>query len=113
MPVRGLLKTLSRTFFCFRYGTTRAQAFDFTRVEAQLPENLVVVLADIWSALCSDFYDAMHFYRTANRRSQLAARTFEWKDDVVQPQLRIVDYLLRPAYRAERDVNAIEDLVPM
>ncbi len=55
----------------------------------------------------------MHLDRAADRRGQLAPGAFERNYDVIRPKLRIVDHLLRPAYGPERDVDAIEDLVPM
>src|SRR6266850_6569998 len=77
---------LRRAFRCFRNGATRAQAVDFGRVESQFLENLVVVLSDFRSALCGHFGNAMHLNRTADRRSDLAARPLDRDDDVIRSQ---------------------------
>src|SRR5947208_440666 len=112
-----LTKDLSRILRCaflrLRRGAARAQALDVTGAEAQLSENLLIVLSERRRAPCRHFGDAMHLNRAADRRRQLAAGAFERNDDVIGAQLRIVDHLLRPLHDAERDVNAIEDLVPM
>jgi hypothetical protein len=42
----------------------------------------------------------------ANRRAQLAACAVKRNDNVVQPQLRILNDFQRPTHGAERDVNA-------
>src|ERR1700732_895178 len=100
-------------FLCFRNGTARTQTIDFGRAESELPENLVVVFSNFWGALRGHLGDAMHLKRATDRRRQLATGTVERNDDVIRPELGIVDHLLRPTYRAERHVNAIEHLVPM
>src|SRR6185312_10193392 len=41
---------LRRTLLCFRNGTARAQAVDVGRAEAQLLENLLIVLSKGWGA---------------------------------------------------------------
>ena len=64
-------------------------------------------------ALCRHFRHAVHLNGAADRRGQFAACAFERNDDVIRPQLRIVDDFLWPAHDAEGDVNAIEDFVPM
>src|SRR3954469_23121920 len=43
--------TLGHVFLCFRNGTARTQAIDFSRAESQLPKNLVVVFSDLRGAL--------------------------------------------------------------
>src|SRR6266700_8109979 len=100
-------------FLCFRNGTTLMQTIDFGRTESELPKNLVVVFSDLRGALGGLLGDAMHLKRAADRRRQLAAGAFERNDDVIRPELGIVDHLLRPAHRSERHVSAIEHLVPM
>ena len=55
----------------------------------------------------------MHLYRTADSQFQILSGAFERNDDVIQPQLRIGDYFLRIPHGAERDVDALEDFVPM
>ena len=57
--------------------------------------------------------DTMHLDRTADRRGQLATRTFERNDDPVRRQLRIVDHLLRSADLAKGDVHAGKNRMPM
>src|SRR6266508_3345216 len=104
---------LSRMLLCFWNGTARAQAVDFGRAVAQLPENLLVVFSDLWGALRGYFGDAMHLKRAADCGRQLAAGTTKRNDDIVRLELGIVDHLLRPTHRSERDVHAIEDLVPV
>src|SRR6266849_7354959 len=104
---------LGRMFLWFRNGTARTQAVDFGRAESELPQNLVVVFSNLRGALRGHLGDAMHLKRAADRRRQLAAGTIERNDDVIRPELGIVDHLLRPAHRSERHVDAIEDLVPM
>src|SRR6201998_4036426 len=105
--------TLSRMFICFRNGTALMQTVDFGRTESELPENLLVVFSDLWGALRGHLGDAMHLKRAADRGRQLAAGTFERNDDVVRPELGIVDHLLWSSHRAKRHVNAVEHLVPM
>src|SRR5260221_14687131 len=90
-----------------------AQAGDFSGAETEIFENLFVVLAEIRRAFRRHFADTMHLNRTADRGGQLAARAFKRNHDVIQPQLRIADDLLWTANRAERDVDAIKDLVPI
>src|ERR1700754_2027821 len=74
---------LSRMFLCFRNGTTRTQTIDFGRAESQLPENFLVVFANLWGALGGHFGDAMDLKRAADGGRQLAAGTIERNDDVV------------------------------
>src|SRR5262245_48509957 len=91
----------------------RAQAVDFVRIETELAENLLAVLSETRSAPRRHFRDTVHLDRTADCRRQLAACAVERDDDVVRPQLRIVDHLLRPANGAKRNVDAAEHLVPV
>src|SRR5258708_817911 len=91
----------------------RAQALNCLRVEPQFFENLLVVFADFRRAFRRHFRHTVHLDRTADRGSQLAARALERNDDVIQPQLRVVDHLLWPADGAKRDVDVAEDLGPM
>src|SRR6266704_47068 len=105
--------TLSQLFLCFRNGTARTQTIDFGRAKSELPENFLVMLSNLWGALRGHFGDAMHLKRAADCGRQLAAGTIERDDDVVRLELGIVDHLLRPTHRSERDVHAIEDLVPV
>src|SRR5882757_11562339 len=100
-------------FLCLRNGAARPQTIDLARAESKLPENFLVVLSNLWGPLRGHLGDAMHLKRAADRRRQLAAGAFERNDDVVRPELGIVDHLLRPAHRSERHVSAIEHLVPM
>src|SRR5712672_1269192 len=102
---------LRRALLCFRNGATRPQAVDFIRAEAELLENFLVVLAEVGRAACGLLCDAMHLYRAADRRGELAAGAFERNDDVIRPQLWITHDLFRPAHGAEGDVDAVEDLV--
>src|SRR5712664_1588992 len=97
----------------FRNGTARTQTIDFGRAKSKLPENLVVVFSNLWSALRGHFGDAMHLKRAADCGRQLAAGTFERNDDVVRPELGIVDHLLWPTHRSERHVNAVEHVIPV
>jgi len=62
---------------------------------------------------CGHFGNAMHLNRTADRGGQFAAGASSGTTTSFAPQLRIVDHILRVAHGAERDVDAIEDLVPM
>src|SRR5258708_26794215 len=98
---------------CFRNGTARTQTIDFSRAKSQLPENLLLVLSNLWGALRGHFRDAMHLKRAADGGRQLAAGTIERNDDIVRLELRIVDHLLRSTHRSERHVNAVEHFVPM
>src|SRR5438876_7645432 len=103
-----------RNWLCgLRNDAAGIQAGDFRRAESELFENLFVVLAEFRRAFRRHFADTMHLNRTADRRAQLAARAFERHDDIIQSQLWIGDDFLRPTHSAERDVNAIEDFVPM
>src|ERR1700733_273236 len=89
------------------------KAFDIVRGETKLFQHLVVVLADSRGAPGGYFGDTVDLNRTADGRGQLLAGSFERNYDVVGSQLRIIDDFLRPTHRAEGDVNAIEDLIPM
>src|SRR5258708_27459065 len=89
------------------------QCVDFTRAKPELLENLLVVFSQRRSASGRLLGDAVHLNGTADRRAQLAARTVKRNDNVVQAQLWILDNFLWTPHGAERDVNAIEDLVPM
>src|SRR5262249_4643181 len=107
------LPPVSGVFFEFRQGAARAQAVDALRVKSQVTEDLFGVLAKAGPTPGRDLGDTVHLNRAADRRADLAAGAFERNDDVVCPQLRIVDHLLRSAHGAERDVYTAEDLVPV
>src|SRR6266581_6637535 len=100
-------------FLCFWNGTARTQTIDFGHAKSELPENFLVVFSNLWGALRGHFGNAMHLKRAADCGRQLAAGTIERNDDVIRPELGIVDHLLRPTHRSERHVDAIEHLVPM
>src|SRR5260370_5570202 len=104
----GRLMRCRPWFLWFGHGAARVQSVDFSRAEPELLENSLIVFAKGRGALCRHFSDAMHLNGTADRGGQLAARTFERNDDVIQAQLRIVDDFLWPAHGAECDVNPIE-----
>src|SRR5689334_3145570 len=91
-------RRLGRAFLCFRYGAAGVQAVDVLGVESEFAEDRVIVLAETRPALRPLLGDAMHLDRTGDRRGQFAAGAFERNDDVVCGELRIVDYLLRPAH---------------
>src|SRR5690242_14960587 len=95
------------------YHATREEAVDLFRVKTQLLKNLFIMLAKFRSPFCSYLVDAVHLNRTADCRRQLLAGSFKRNDDVIRTQLWIVDDFLRIAHSSERDVDAIEDLVPM
>src|SRR6266850_684951 len=113
VTISSIVCLLCCALFCLWNGAARAQAVDFGRVEPQLPEHLVVVLADVRGAPRRHLGNPMHLDRATDRRGELAAGAFERNDDLVQPQLRVVDYLLWSAHGAEGDVDAVEYLVPM
>src|ERR1700754_697707 len=100
-------------FLGLRDGPARTQTVDVSRAESELPENLLVVFSNPRRALRGHLGDAMHLKRAADRGRQLAAGAFKRNDDVIGPELGIVDHLLRSAHRSERHVNAVEHLVPM
>jgi len=79
-------------------GATGVQLLDFAGTEAELSKNFLVVLSDIRRSFGRHLGDATNLDRTADRRCQLAAGTFEWDDDLVGLQLRIVDDLLRSTH---------------
>src|SRR3984893_18487435 len=97
----------------FRNGAARTQTIDFGRAKSELQEHFLVVFSNLWGTLRGHLGDAMHLKRAADRGRQLAAGTFERNDDVIRPELGIVDHLLRPTHRSERHVDAVEHLVPM
>src|SRR5712692_2489299 len=97
VTISSIVCLLCCVLFRLWNGAARAQAVDFSRIESELPEQLLVVLSDLRSAPCWHFRDAMHLNRAADRRGELAAGAFERNDDRVRPQLRIVDHLLRSA----------------
>src|SRR5882757_5247870 len=111
--VHPVCRTLRCALLAFGNGGTGVQALDFGGTEPELPQDLVVVLADVRRPPGWRLGDAVHLDRTADGQGELAARPFEGNDDLVGPELRIVDHLLRPADGAERDVDAIEGLVPV
>src|SRR5437660_12489365 len=96
-----------------RDGTAGAEALDFGGTEPELFENLFVVFADFRGALGRHFRDAVHLNRAADRELQLPARSFERHDDVIRAQLWIFNDFLRAAYGAERDMNSVNDFVPV
>src|SRR5271170_902648 len=98
--------------FC-RHGTARAQCVHFARTEPEFFEHLLVVLSQCRGAPRRHLGDAVHLNRTADRRPQLAACTVQRNDNLIQPQLRVLNDLLRSSHGAERNVNTAEDLVPM
>src|SRR6266436_1383893 len=104
---------LGRMFLCFRNGTAGTQTIDFGRAKSQLPENLVVVFSNLRGACRGYLGDAMHLKRARDCGRQLAAGAIERNNDVVRPELGIVDHLLRSTHRSERHVDAVEHLVPM
>src|SRR5712675_107984 len=109
----GRLMRCRPWFLWFGHGAGRTQAVDCFRIEPKVFENFVVMLAEFRSAPCSYFSDTMYLNRTADSRGQVIARTFERNDNLIHPQLWIVDNFLRPPHSAKRDVHTIEDLVPM
>src|SRR5882757_6349900 len=90
-----------------RNRTARTQTIDFGRAESQLLENFLVVFSNLRRALGGHFGDAMHLKRARDGGRQLAAGALERNDDVVRPQLRIVDHLLRPAHSSERHMDSV------
>src|ERR1700744_724693 len=98
-------------FLGFRNRTAFMQAVDFACAKSELPENLLVVLSKLWGALRGDLGDAMHLKRAADGGRQLAPGAVERNNDVISPELGIVDHLLRPAHRSEGHVNATEHRV--
>jgi hypothetical protein len=55
----------------------------------------------------------MHLKRARDRGRQLAAGALKRNDDVIRPELGIVEHLLWPAHRSERHMKVIERLVSM
>src|SRR5207245_4080830 len=88
-----------------RDGPGRAQSVDLSRAEPELLEHVLSVFSKCRCASCRHFRDAMHLKRTADRRGELAAGSVERNDDVIRPQLRILDDFLWPSHGAERHVN--------
>jgi hypothetical protein len=58
--------TLGRMLPSSRNGAAFMQTIDFGRAESELPENLIVVFANLWGALRGHFGDAMHLKRAAD-----------------------------------------------
>src|SRR5258708_27902764 len=110
---RNLSDGCCGALLCFRHGAARVQAIDFARAETELVENLFVVFSERRGALCRDFCHTMNLNGTADGGAQVAACSFEGNDDVICPQLRIVDDFLWPPDGAEGDMNAVEDFIPM
>src|ERR1700720_3682295 len=104
---------LSCVFLCLRNGAARTQTIDLGRAKSNLPENLFVVFPNLRSTLRGYLGDAMHLKWAADGGRQLAAGAFERNDDVIRPELGIVDPLLWPTGWSERHVDAVEHLVPM
>src|SRR6266481_9594893 len=112
-PPQTVPSRYARMFLHFRNRTARAQTIDFGRAESELPENLVVVFSNLRGALRGHLGDTMHLKRARDCGRQLAAGAIERNNDVVRPELGIVDHLLRSTHRSERHVDAVEHLVPM
>src|SRR4051794_824437 len=100
-------------FLCFRNCTAFKQTLDFGRTESELPKNLVVMFSNLWGALGRHFGHSMYLKRAADSGRQLAAGALERNDDVIRPELGIIDHFLRPSDGSERHVNTIEHRVPM
>src|SRR3954462_2912842 len=100
-------------FLSFRNGSARLQRIDFGCAKSELPENLLVVFSNLWSALRRLLDDSMHLKRAADCGRQPAAGTIKRNDDVVRLELGIVDHLLRPPNRSERHLDTVKHLVPM
>ena len=73
----------SRAFPRLRHGATSRRPSMLLRVKSQFPEDLVVVLAEVWRSLGRRLGDAVHLNRAGDRRGQLAAGAFERDDHVV------------------------------
>jgi hypothetical protein len=65
-PSAANVVTLGRMLPSSRNGAAFMQTIDFGRAESELPENLVVVFANLWGALRGHFGDAMHLKRAAD-----------------------------------------------
>src|SRR6266851_4718233 len=104
---------LARLGVCLGYGAVDAQALDLRRVEPQFLEDLVVVFAELRGALRRDFRDTVHLNGTANRRGQASSGALQRNDDVVLPQLRVIDDVGGGLNAAECDPGLFEDFVPV
>src|SRR5882724_13522780 len=92
---------------------TGAQAFDFFRVELEFLENFFIVFSNFWCPLRRNFAHVMHLNRTADRRRYFIAGSFQRNDDVVCPELRVIDDFFWLTHGTEGDVNATENLIPV
>src|SRR6266436_8841563 len=113
MPVMFASKELSGLSLCPRYGAAGMKLFDLASVEPELPENVVIVLAEVGRTACGFLCNAVHLHGAADRRGQLASRALERNDDVVRAQLRVIDDLGGFQNRSVRDVRFVEDFAPV
>jgi len=67
------------------------ETVDFGRIESEVLQNVIVVLSDLRAAPGGHFLDAMNLHGARDRRGQLPAGAFEWHNDFILDQLRIVD----------------------
>src|SRR5579862_2597446 len=89
------------------------QPIDVACTESELIQDFLGVLANAGRAPSRLLGHAMDLDRTADRRGQFLAGAFERNDDVVRPQLRIVDDIQWIPHGTECHVDFAEHLIPM
>src|SRR4051812_38444193 len=78
--------------------SARTEAFDLLRVEAELLEDFFVVFADLGRSLRRHLCDTVNLQGTADGGLQRSTSAFERYDNVIDPELRIVDDLAGRAH---------------
>src|ERR1700733_344333 len=81
--------------------TTSTQAVDFVIAKTELLQDFIVVFANSRGAPRRHLQNTVYLNRTVDGRSQILASSFEWDDDVIRTQLRILDDFLRFTHGAE------------
>src|SRR6266849_1538727 len=100
---------LRRLFPCSRDGAARTQVVDLLCIEPQFFENLLVVFSKFRGAPCCYLGDTVHLNRAADRSLEVSTGAIQRNDNVVFPQLRVIDDFAGRLDNPERDVGMIED----
>src|SRR5882724_12018428 len=94
-------------------GSAGTQAIDLPRVEAELLEDLFVMLAELRGTPGRDFGHVVHLNRAAHRELQMSARALEGYDKVIGRELRVLRDVVRRPHDPEGDVGLVERLLPV
>ena len=107
------LRSDSGRFSRFPESARCVQPFDGNVVEAEFFQDFVVVFADFRGPFSRDFDHAVYLNRAADCEIQIATRALDRDDDIVLPQLRVVDHFGGSTHDAIREVSLVEDFLPV